>query len=394
MPQPCTVYMIVYTDYRFDARVRREAETLAAAGFHVVCHTPKEGNDCKNFLLRGVEIRELSVAKYQGKSQLRYLLSYLHFLVLSFAVCVKGVFNRNLRAVHVHNMPNFLIFSGLIPKLLGRKLILDIHDSIPETFASKFQGANLLRFKLLCLEEKISISLADRVIAVNRPQCETLMRRGLPKAKSFVSMNVPDHKVFTGHNRRVDRQDGRFRLIYHGTMARRLGVDMIIQSVNNLRDKIPNLELNLWGWGDDLKFLQKLSDDLGSNRIVHFTPEGYPFHELPEHLMQMDVGLVGNRKDVATDLMLPVKLMEYVAMEIPVIAPKLLTIRHYFNDDMLGYYVPEDAASLTDAIFRAYQNPEKRQKQAEKAADFLKEYGWEKQGFEFIRFYESLLNTL
>ena len=43
-----------------------------------------------------------------------------------------------------------------------------------------------------------------------------------------------------------------------------------------------------------------------------FRPKGLPLHELPRHLRSMDVGVVGNRRSAAGDLMLPVKLMEYV----------------------------------------------------------------------------------
>ena len=98
-------------------------------------------------------------------------------------------------AVHVHNLPDFLVLAGLVPRLAGRKVVLDVHDSIPETFATKFSGSSTL-WKVLCLEERLSTLLAHRVICVNDPQRDTLVGRGISASKTFVSMNVPDPAIF------------------------------------------------------------------------------------------------------------------------------------------------------------------------------------------------------
>ena len=65
--------MIAYTNYAFDARVRREAETLASQGFRVRCLTTKNGGAPARFVLDGVEVQELRVPKYRGKSTRAYI---------------------------------------------------------------------------------------------------------------------------------------------------------------------------------------------------------------------------------------------------------------------------------------------------------------------------------
>ena len=87
----------------------------------------------------------------------------------------------------------------------------------------------------------------------------------------------------------------------------------------------------------------------------------------------MDLGVVGNRRSAAGDLMLPVKLMEYIALRIPAVVPRLKAIEYYFSDDMVAFYEPEDVASLADAIYRLYRDPELRCRQAERAAEFLRD---------------------
>jgi glycosyltransferase involved in cell wall biosynthesis len=386
------VCMIAYTNYAFDARVRREAETLAARGFKVLCLTTKNGAKPARFVLDGVEVRELRVSKYRGKNRVAYIGSYVHFLLWTSAACLKLLAKRELDVVHIHNMPDFLVLAGLFPRLVGRKVVLDVHDSMPETFATKFSGASVIT-RLLYLEEKLSALVAHKVICVNHPQRDTLVARGIPHSKTFISMNVPDPRIFNGHSidRESDAKAERFNLVYHGTMSERLGVDLIIRAVAQLRDRIPSLRLHLWGDGDDRTRFQALAKSLALEETVLFKPSGVPLPELPRHFRTMDVGVVGNRQTVAGDLMLPVKLVECVSLGVPVVVPRLKTIEYYFSDDMVAYFEPGDVQSLADAIYRLYSHRSMRTCQADKARQFLRKYGWERQGTELVTLYRSLV---
>ena len=107
----------------------------------------------------------------------------------------------------------------------------------------------------------------------------------------------------------------------------------------------------------------------------------------------MHVGVIGNRNNAASDLMLPVKLLEYISLDIPVVVPRLKTIQHYFSDDMLTYYEPESVGSLADAIYRLHCEPDRRAKQAKRARTFLDKYGWHKQGQDLVHFYRSFVEN-
>lgn len=388
------VCMVAYSDYVFDARIRREAETLAANGFRVTCLKLRNGSKAEHCTLNGVQVRELSVAKYQGKSGAAYLRSYVRFLVEASVECIRRLRRGEIDVVHVHNLPDFLVFAGLIPRLAGRKVVLDVHDSIPETFATKFSGASIA-WRLLCLEEKLSALVAHRVICVNHPQRDTLVGRGVAKTKTFVSMNVPDPSLFSAGAAAPQAHSigGPFHLVYHGTMAHRLGVDLAIRALARVRERVPNVRLHLWGRGDDLPAFQQLAREMDVQDIVEFQPQGYPLHELPARLKPMHVGVIGNRRTIAGDLMLPVKLMEYVSLGIPTVAPRLRTIEHYFSDEMVSFYEPENVQSFANAICRLHDDVESRQHQAQAAGAFLNTYGWDRQGGQLVDFYRQLLES-
>jgi len=208
-------------------------------------------------------------------------------------------------------------------------------------------------------------------------------------------MNVPDGRLFA---RPIESAAplpsyGGLDLVYHGTMADRLGVDLVIRAVGRLRERIPRLQLHLWGQGDDLTSYQNLVRDLHLEERVHFKPEGVPLDHLPSLLRTMDVGIVGNRRSIATDLMLPVKLMEYVALGLPVVVPRLRTIEHYFTDDMVSYYQPENISSMADSICRLHCRPHLRADQARRADAFLRRFGWDIQGPNLTVFYRHLMEN-
>ena len=388
------VCMVAFSDYLFDARIRREAETLASNGYRVLCLKTKNQAEPRRFVLNGVQVRELGISKYQGKSGLVYIVSYLYFLIRVSAVCLGLLLKGELDVVHVHNLPDFLVLAGLLPRLAGRKVVLDVHDSIPETFATKFSKSSLLR-RVLCLEERLSAGIAHRVICVNEPQRDRLVARRIPASKTFVSMNVPDPAIFkrSSSNGQPSVTDGHFNLVYHGTMAERLGVDLIIRAVAEVRGRIPGVRLHLWGHGDDLRHFHTLAQQLEVSDRVLFNEAGFALEELPRQLRPMHLGLVGNRRSEAGDLMLPVKLLEYVALGIPVVVPRLRTIQHYFTEAMVAYYEPGDVVSFSDAIYRLFCHPEARRQQAERADGFMTAYGWERHGTELLTLYRELLET-
>ena len=92
----------------------------------------------------------------------------LDFFVRSFFVVTYLNFRKKYDIIHVHNIPDFEVFSVVIPKITGVKVVLDIHDVLPEFFMSKFDsGTTSIFYKLLVLQEKLSASFADHVIISN-----------------------------------------------------------------------------------------------------------------------------------------------------------------------------------------------------------------------------------
>lgn len=387
------IYMIAYTNYLSDARVRREAETLAATGdFEVTILSLHDNDIAKSYELENVKVIELDVKKYRGRNKFNHMKLYLKFLLMAFCQCNRQFFARNLDIIHVHNMPNFLVLAGLLPRLCGKKMILDIHDSTPETYFARYgENANKLLFKLLCWEEALCCGLANKVICVNHVQRDELVKRGIPSKKIAISMNVPDPKWFgMGSMPPGNKRGKKIKMIYHGTIAKRLGIDLAIRAFARICPKDSGMEFHILGNGEGIDECMELSSLLDLNDHVHFSKKMLPLESLFEILRDMDVGIVANRDNAATELMLPVKMLEYIALNIPVIVPRLKAIQYYFTDDMVSYFEPDNIDSLCQAILNLFNDVHRRKSQAEKAKIFLDRYGWGKHKLDLINLYRDI----
>lgn len=385
--------MVVYAYYLHDSRVQREAETIAAQeGYNVLVLSLRSAEPRSRYHKNGVEIRELRERKYRGKSNGKYIVSYLKFTLQAMLACTGLLLRRSVDVIHVHNMPNFLVFSALVPWLFGKTVVLDVHDTMVETYEAKFESSLFKPLlKVLRLEEFVCCALAHRIVCVNDIQKAAMIRRGISEDKITISMNVPD-PARLNHRGRDAGEGGTkkgFSLVYHGTIAKRLGIDLTIKAVTMLADKIPGLTFQVFGDGDDLEEFIELSRRLRVEDRIKFNKR-LPLEELSGILRKMDLGIISNRKSVATELMLPVKLLEYIALDVPVAAPRLETIEHYFSDEMVRFFEPDSVDSLADTILDMYMDEPKRREQAEEARLFMNKYGWVKHKGNLIGLYNEL----
>jgi len=373
-PKSKRICMIAFTRYPFDGRVRLEAESLVEWGYEVCFLVPKEKATATTYVLAGVIVKELSVVEYGGKNKLQYLLSYLHFMVLAFFACTRLFVQSQVRIFHTHNMPNVLVFAAFIPRLFGCTLILDVHDTVVETYQAKFGRTSGMLLGILRLEERICCAFAHKIICVNHVQRESLIERGIPAEKIATVITMPRFDPLQRANQHGSG-NGKFRMVNHGTISKRLGNDLIVQAAARLVHEIPNFELHIIGGGDDLDECKALSESLGLAEHVHFH-KGVPWDELAKKLELMDVGIVANRVNEATALMLPSKLIDYVVLGIPAIVPRLRAIEYYFTPGMVSYFEPENVDSMVATTVRVYKDKEGREQQSRSAKSFLEKYGW------------------
>jgi glycosyltransferase involved in cell wall biosynthesis len=285
-----------------------------------------------------------------------------------------------------------MVFVAIVPKLLGTKVILDVHDLMPEMYQSKFglhKEQWLIRF--ITWIERLSIGFADRAIAVHKPHLNALISHGNPVEKFIVLLNLPDPKIFANQAQAYSRNNSCFNLIYHGTVADRYGLQIALLALSSLKNEITGLKLLIVGQGDGLDSLKALAKELDLYDHVSFGEAWVPLEELVPIIIEADVGIVPILYDEFTKYMLPTKLLEYTALGIPVICSRTKTIEVYFNNSMVQFSSPGSVAELAKNILFLYQNPDRRRELATNVNKFNVVYNWEKQKLSYYQLIDSLL---
>jgi glycosyltransferase involved in cell wall biosynthesis len=385
------ICMITFSYYPEDIRICREAEALIEKGDMVDVICLKKREESTNEVKNGVKIFRLSTGRYRGSNKGIYLLKYLQFFIAATIQLLVLHLKKHYHIIQIHTMPDFLVFTAIIPKLMGSKIILDVHDLVPELYQTKFGLENshwLIRF--FTWVERNSIRFADRAISVSKPHLNVLIRHGNPEGKFIIFLNLPNPK-FSLNRSKVPLRDHRgFRIVYHGTVSRRYGLDIVIQSLASIKDEVEGLEFQIIGQGEELPHISKLVNDLGMHDCVTIH-EWMPPEEFIPIILDADIGIVPILDDDFTKHALPVKLLEYVALGKPVICSRTAAIQAYFDDSMLQYFTAGSVAELTENICLLYKNPDKREQLVKNADEFNQEYSWERQKQAYFQMMDELI---
>lgn len=386
--------MVVHAYYPIgETRVEREALALLDNDYEVDVICLRGTDEPWYEQAQGVNIYRLPMKRHKGRGRFIQLLEYLAFFSLAFSKLISLHRQRRYASIQVHNLPDFLVFTSLVPKMTGARVILDLHDLMPEFYAA-LTGGDQSRWpvRLVRLQEKVSCRFADHVITVTDVWRKTLIDRGVPEDKVSVVMNVANDRVFYQESgaSKPTRNTDTFNLVYHGTFTHRYGVDLIIQAIDKVRHQIPDIHLSLFGEGETRDELIALTKKLNLQKHVHISQNSLHVSELPRVIRQADIGIVPNRSDIFTDGLLPTKLMEYVALGIPVIAARTPTIESYFDDTMVQFFSPGDVADLADCILTLHANPARIDQIAKNSNQFNQTYSWPRVAANYV----NLVNQL
>lgn len=377
------VAMVTFSLYPYDPRPRRAAEALINGGMSVdlICVTEYD-HQPRRQIVNGVDVLRLPLRPIRGTA-LRYGFQYSGFLFISAAILAMRSLGRGYDLVYVHNMPDFLVLSGLIPKLFGAKLILDLHDPMPELMMGIYGLQPQARaVRLLRWLEKWSIAVADSVVTVNRACADLFVSRSCPPKKMNVVMNTPDERIFRFRPSRpvtTSRSNNRFVVMYHGALVERNGLDIAIEALDKVRDIIPQTELRVYGI--PTPYLDRVMDLVGRkglNGVIQYLgPRS--LEQLVPAIEDCDVGVIPNRRNAFTQLNTPTRIFEYLALGKPVIAPRAPGICDYFDESSLLFFELGDAVDLGQKIKFAASHPAELADLARRGQMIYRDHIWEEE---------------
>jgi glycosyltransferase involved in cell wall biosynthesis len=378
------VGMVTYSPYPFDPRPRRAVDALVGEGATVDLICLGGDSAPKRMVLDGINVLRIPL-KHERGGKFRYVFGYAAFIFISATIFALRSITRRYDLIYVHNMPDILVLSALIPKALGAKVILDLHDPMPELMMAIFHAQqNSTSVKWLKRIEKWSIARADLAITVSDTFKRIFSDRSCPPDKIAVVMNSPDNKIFPFRAARLAASreradDGPFVILYHGSIVERNGLEVAIHAMEQVRETIPAIEFRIVG--SATPFLERMmgvaqAKHLGD--IVRYRgPRG--LEDLVAEIDDCDLGVIPNHRNAFTEVNTPTRMFEYLVRGKPVIAPSTSGIREYFGQDSLLFFEPGNAADLARQIEYVLSHPPEVRQIVENGQRVYLDHTWERE---------------
>jgi len=390
------VAVVVFSHYPSDPRPRRAAEALSRLGMNVevICLRQDKGEPRRE-TREGIRIRRVSLKRRRG-GKFSYVFQYAAFLLISLVLLAFRSVRGRYHLVHVHNMPDILVFAAVVPKVFGSKVILDLHDPMPELMTTIFGLApESFGVRLLKNFERWSIRFAHAVLTVNQACKRLFTGRGCPPEKVLVVMNSPDEGIFKYRETApvpIERNDGKpFVIMYHGSLVERHGLDVGVSALGVIKQAIPRAELRIYG--QSTPFLERVLNSVrGSDlekSVRYFGPR--TLEQIVEAIDECDVGIIPNRRSIFTEINTPTRIFEYLSRGKPVIAPAVPGILDYFSDGQLIFFELGDANDLARKLEYVCFHPEEVEKTVRLGQAIYREHKWSAERAKFTTLVGQLL---
>ena len=231
---------------------------LVKQGYRVDAVALRREDGIANSAINGVNVFRLQSRVKNEKSKFDYLGKLLSFFLRSLYFLTREQMKEPYDLIHIHSVPDFEVFAALYPKICGSKVILDIHDIVPEFYAAKFKTSRRsLMFKSLVAMEQMSAAFSDHVIASNHIWQRRLQTRSVAESKVTTILNFPDTQVFRRQGRK--RTDDKFILLYPGTLNYHQGLDIAIRAFSSITDQVPEGRISYLWIGGSIRVSQVTS---------------------------------------------------------------------------------------------------------------------------------------
>ena len=367
-----------------DHRLRKQAEALLEAGWEVsiICRRDPGSR------LAGARLHQYPPPA-DARSRLGFLWEYGYSWAAAALLMVKVAVVEGFDVLQISGTPDVYFTLALPFQALGKPFVLDQRELTPKLYTARYgeHGGAVLR--VLRALERWSFARADHVVTVNETLRRAAVERGgvAPRRVTVVGNGPVLARTHQRAQRPALRPPGRMLACYLGMIGPQDSVDVAVRAFAHLvhvrgrRD----CDLAVVGDGEARPELQRLCDELGVSDRVRF-PGWADEEEAFSWLSNADVGLEPNQEPVVS----PVKVMEYMAFGLPVVAFDLPETRRLAGEAAC-YAAPGDVEGFADALDRLLAAPDdRRDRGAVGRRRVESEVAWDHQKVRYAQVFDDL----
>ena len=274
-----------------------------------------------------------------------------------------------------HLAPNAAVSCA---KKLGIPSIIKIDDAV----YAKSSGLKSLQRRIEKRFSSKSLEGATEILVLNEYMKKTVIRSyNIPEKKISIMPNGIDETFFQVKD--VKREE---KIVFSGVMYYHRGLDILLEAVEKVIKKIPNARFVFLGSGSEEQKLREvvLKKNLGSN--VEF--KGWvDRNDIPMHLASASVGIGPLRLSPITENSIPIKVLEYMASSLPIIAKKGTLSKDVLEHGKNGFLI-EDPEELANRIIELLENQNAVKEFGLKSFNMVKKFSWQNLIKSMLRKYQ------
>ena len=362
------------------------------AGYEVVVICPQmRGYEQAEENLEGIQIYRHWIAEEAGGFW-GFLREYASALWGETRLAWKAWRRHRFKLIHLCNPPDLLFLVAAPYRLMGVKVLYDVHDVWPEMFEAKF-GKRGLFYWLVRLAERCTFACADVVSATNESVREIAIQRGgKTPDKVYVVRTAPKIAALEGPVDPALRKGKQFLVGYVGVMGDADGVHYLLEAAAHwvYRMGRRDTQFLLMGSGPEHARLVEQRDRLGLADYVDL-PGRVSNEFLFTALRTMDVGVSCDPMNPYNDHCTMNKVLEYMVFSKAQVMFDLKEGRASAGEAAL--YVGENSAvRLAEATARLLDDPEARARMGRIGSERIRDQlGWERSVAQLLRAYRVAL---
>jgi glycosyltransferase involved in cell wall biosynthesis len=387
---PRVLLIIENVSFARDHRARKQAYSLAAAGYRVGVICRRDARN-KTYVRDGVRLYEYPPPP-EGRGAAMFAIEYAYSLMVAACLTVRALLAGAVHAIQAGHPPDIYFVLGLPAKLFGTRFVVDQRDLSPEVYEDRYGKSDGALPRVLRRLERTSWRLADHVFTVNDSLVDVVSRRGgVPADRVTRVGNGPVLAVVDEQPPHADLR-GEFIHVacWLGVIGPQDHLELAIRAVAHYVRELGRSDtvFVVIGDGEAAPAARALAAELGVSDFVRFT--GWiDEQDVFAYLATADLGIDTNLQAEVT----PVKILEYMAHRLPVVAFDLRETR-LLAGDAAEYVEPGDVEQLARAVDRLLRDPEERRRRGDAGrARIEAEYAWEHQATRYLGAYDRLLGV-
>ena len=360
------VGMILDVDFPPDDRPEKEAISLQEAGYEVflLCYTSSKKQNYERY--KGIHISRFRLSKFlHNKLSAAYLVLPFYRWIWAYQI-KRFIIKNNLDILHIHDLPLSDVSQKYADKY-GLKVVCDQHEYWSNWIGNTFHYNTLIGkiVKFLSNWKKFEythLHRADLVITVSDNLRQLYIQdHHLSPDKIITVPNTPSQKIFNQNNINrdvVSKYESEFMLFYAGTIDILRGIDLIIDAMVSLTDKIPAMKLVLAGrFARGCNILDQVKS-LGMQKNVEYL--GWlAVDQIPSYIAASKVCIFTPPPEMSEEInnTIPTKIYQYISMKKPVIVSNAKMMKELIENNGLGLSIDAYSAQiLAEKLLYLYEN--------------------------------------